>query len=148
MCSSSDCFLCCGGVFPLFFLLLSFPCISGLFGSLFFLWSALTARNKITHDWQPAAWSENSHLSHSVASCQVRYAKPCFRKFQYCQVLLAANVFHSSVLEGKKYLSFSGFLLEERKKKRRKKKKGGEKRRKFIRDEILKTPIFSSCIGR
>lgn len=105
---------------PLFFLLLSFPSISGLFASLFFLWSALTARNKITHDWQPAAWSENSHLSHSVASCQERYAKPCFRKFQYCQVLLAANVFHSSILEGKKALGkifeFPWFSLGRKKK--------------------------------
>lgn len=76
-----------------------------------FLWSALTARSKITHDWQPAAWSENSHLSHSAASCQVRYAKPCFRKFPYCQILLAANVFHFIILEGKKTLGKTFKLL-------------------------------------
>lgn len=104
--SSSDWFLWLFGGFFSFlkFFLQSFPCISGLFACLFFLWSALTASNKITHDWQPAAWSEYSHLSHSAASCQVRYAKTRFRKFQYCQILLAANVFHSIILEGGKNL--------------------------------------------
>lgn len=76
-----------------------------------FLWPVLTARNKITHDWQSAAWSENSHLSYSAASCQVRYAKLHFRKFQYCQILLAANVFNSIILEGKKKESTKGKIF-------------------------------------
>lgn len=76
-----------------------------------FLWPVLTARNKITHDWQSAAWSENSHLSYSAASCQVRYAKLHFRKFQYCQILLAANVFNSIILEGKKKESMKGKIF-------------------------------------
>lgn len=103
---------------------------------LFFLGPALTARNEITPEWQPAAWSENSHLSHSAASCRVRYAKLPFRKFQHCQILLAANVFHSITLEGgKKTLGkiFELLLLLIWKKIKNKK---GSKKRHFINDEI------------
>lgn len=105
-----------------FYFLQSLPCMSGLFFFFFPLWPALTARNKITSDWQPADWSENSHLSHPAASCQMRYAKPCFRKFQYCQILWAAHVFSSIILEGKKtlvkYLSLFCFSFRVNKKKK------------------------------